>query len=227
MKGALRSIWERPRAWRYLAVGAVLFAAGGTTTAAATSTGLTELVYQAGSSMYFAHIDSGGNLAVNDSAAGTALGTANGHLANLETAGATANSTLSSLNTKLGGTLSVGISGTPTVLTGDTTADVASGTADVPFELAIPSPGNVIQVQTAAYRYLVLYITALSADGGSCYAATFDPNHNEYLLGNQFSVSATGTVQEFDPAPLNFWLTCSDATITGSTTYNYMLVGRP
>lgn len=213
---ALRAIWETPRIWRYAAVAAITFTVGGTGTALATSSGLTQLVYQAGSTMYFAHIDSGGNLAVNDASAGTALGTANTHL--------------SSIDTKLTGPLAVSgnvaITGTPTVLTGDTTVEIASGLAQV-SGLVFADFGNVISRRTvAAYRDVVLYIALVSGTNSTagCTTETYDSAGNMYLL-ESFNVSGTSSVHTYDPAPVTFEVTCSSA-LTGSENYQYMLLGR-
>lgn len=81
--GVLRRVWAAPPIWRYIAVGAIAFAVGGAGVTQASEL-LNVLVVNSPSQP----------VPVNDSNANTGLGTAN--------------SSLSSIDSKLGGTLSVG-----------------------------------------------------------------------------------------------------------------------
>lgn len=97
MIGYLKVLWSKPRLWRYVAVGALAFALGGTTSALATTTGLTQIIGNG----IVAYVDPNHNLLVNDTAANAALVTANGHLSNIDSATTGTNSALSAANTTL------------------------------------------------------------------------------------------------------------------------------
>jgi hypothetical protein len=105
----LERTWSTPRLWRYVTFGTVAFMLGGTGTAVAATNSplLAQIVYNG----LIAHVDGLGNLMVNDSAGNSALGTANGHLSNIDTASGatqtavgTANGHLANLETGQGTT---------------------------------------------------------------------------------------------------------------------------
>lgn len=119
-------VWGTARVWRYIAVGAVAFAMGGTGTVLATNapTLLASIVYNGNT----AHVDASGNLAVNDSSA-------NNHLSNIDAATANTSSALSATNAALG-TANTTLTSIDTKLTGT---------------VGVAGYGRLIQLQTTDY----------------------------------------------------------------------------
>lgn len=146
----LKRAWSTPRAWRYVAVGAVMFALG-TGTVVAANIGITQIgSLTGGGQTNIAQVDANHQLAVAD---------------------ASANSSLNGINSKLGGTL--GVSGSVSVANNPSAQPVwldcfVSGSAGVDFAEQACTNLNGVGI----YRVPTAKLLVIQDIGVSCYTGS-------------------------------------------------------
>jgi hypothetical protein len=237
---AMRILGQRGGFAKYVATGALVLVIGGTGSAVAASgtIAMSQLVQQTSTGVNVAHVDSAGNVAVNDAAANSALGTANGtlnsangHLANVDSGIASGNSTLSAINGKLGGTLQVGgtvtIGGTPAVTSGDRTQVLVEETRTVDANAFVDLIGDLNTQQTldtSAYKTLTLYVQWCCQGTQSLQTLTV-VNGDAYVVDVSDPAGSASIVKALEPAPPNVVVRWVNESGTAANVH-LLLVGR-